>query len=132
MERVWSSVERGAVDAGITIDRSNYLTTSLTTIVVLEPGEASDSERVKHLCGAFAMASLHYSYDQFRNYGRQPTGPAAAVWNEYRAVVEQTDPERIHQRIHAGHNCWVLPWSARPISLSNGFEHSTTPGWIRS
>ena len=113
MERVWSSVERGAVDAGITIDRSNYLTTSLTTIVVLEPGEASDSERVKHLCGAFAMASLHYSYDQFRNYGRQPTGPAAAVWNEYRAVVEQTDPERIHQRIHAGHNCWVLPEEER-------------------
>ena len=113
MERVWSSVERGAVDAGITIDRSNYLTTSLTTIVVLEPGEASDSERVKHLCGAFAMASLHYSYDQFRNYGRQPTGPAAAVWDEYRAVVEQTDPERIHQRIHAGHNCWVLPEEER-------------------
>ena len=113
MERIWTSVERGAVEAGVTLDRSDYLTTSLTTIVVLEPGEATDSDRVKHLCGAFAMASLHYSYDQFRNYGKPPAGPAAAVWDEYRAVVEQTEPERRHQRVHAGHNCWVMPEEER-------------------
>ncbi len=113
MERIWTSVERGAVEAGVTLDRSDYLTTSLTTIVVLEPGEATDSDRVKHLCGAFAMASLHYSYAQFRNYGKPPAGPAAAVWDEYRAVVEQTEPERRHQRVHAGHNCWVMPEEER-------------------
>ncbi len=113
MDRVWTSVERGAVEAGVTVDRSKYLTCSLTTIVVLEPGEATDSERVKHLCGAFAMASVHYSYDQFRNYGKPPAGPAALVWDEYRAVVEQTEEERRHQRVHSGHNCWVLPEEER-------------------
>ena len=113
MERVWVALERGAGEAGATIDRTRYLTASLTTIVVTEDGEATDSDRVKDLCGAFAMASLHYSYDQFRNYGREPSGPVAEVWDEYRAVVEQVEPERRHQRIHAGHNCWVLPEERR-------------------
>ncbi len=113
MDRVWGPVERGATEAGRTIDRGAYLTCSLTTIVVTEPGEPTDSERVKDLCGAFAIASLHYSYDQFRNYGREPTGPVAAVWEDYRAVVEQVEGERRHQRVHAGHNCWVLPEERR-------------------
>ncbi|MGH1493697.1 MAG: LLM class flavin-dependent oxidoreductase [Acidimicrobiales bacterium] len=113
MDKVWGSIERGAVDAGTTIDRSDYLTCSLTTIVVLEPGEASDSDRVKQQCGAFAMASMHYSYDQFRNYDRAPGGPVAEMWDEYRAVVEQVEPERRHQRVHAGHNCWVIPEEER-------------------
>ncbi len=108
MENAWTSMERGAVEAGKTIDRDDFLTCSLTTIVVLDDDEAPDSDRVKAQCGAFAMASLHYSYDQFRNFGRDPRGPVAAVWDEYRAVVEQTEPERRHQRIHAGHNCWVI------------------------
>jgi alkanesulfonate monooxygenase SsuD/methylene tetrahydromethanopterin reductase-like flavin-dependent oxidoreductase (luciferase family) len=113
MERVWAPVERGAIEAGGAIDRGTYLTCSLTTIVVTEPGETADSERVKALCGAFAIASLHYSYDQFRNYGRTPSGPVAEVWDEYRAVVEAVEPERRHQRVHAGHNCWVLPEEER-------------------
>ena len=113
MDKVWTAVERGAADAGTTLNRDDYLTCSLTTAVVLEPGEATDSERVKDMCGAFAMASLHYSYDQFRNYGRQPSGPVAEVWDEYRQVVEQVDADRRHQRVHAGHNCWVLPEERR-------------------
>ncbi|MEM7325862.1 MAG: LLM class flavin-dependent oxidoreductase [Actinomycetota bacterium] len=113
MDRVWTSVERGATEAGVTIRRADFLTCSLTTAVVLEPGEATDSERVKDLCGAFAMASLHYSYDQYRNYGRLPSGPVAEVWEEYRAVVEEVPEDRRHQRVHAGHNCWVLPEERR-------------------
>lgn len=109
MNRIWQPIERGAADADRVIDRSEYLTCSLTTAVVLEDGEATDSDRVKELCGAFAIASLHYSYDQYRNYGRAPSGAAAAVWDEYRVVVEQTDESHRHQRVHAGHNCWVLP-----------------------
>ena len=109
MERVWTSLARGAAEDGRTLDRDRVLTASLTTVVVTEPGEATDSDRVKHLCGAFAMASLHYSYDQFRNYGREPSGPVAEVWDDYRSVVERVEPDRRHQRVHAGHNCWVLP-----------------------
>ncbi len=110
MHGVWDRIERGAADAGRAIDRAAYTTCSLTTIVVLEDGESTDSERVKHQCGAFAIASLHYTYDQFRNFGRVPTsGPVAEIWDEYRAVVEATPEDRRHQRVHAGHNCWVVP-----------------------
>ena len=31
-------------------------------------------------------------------------------------MLEDYDPERIHQRIHAGHNCWVLPEEERFLS----------------
>ncbi len=113
MDRVWDKIERGATATGSPVDRERYLTCSLTTIVVTEPGEATDSDRVKELCGAFAMASVHYSYDQYRNFGRQPSGPVAEIWDEYRQVVERVEPERRHQRIHAGHNCWVVPEEQR-------------------
>ncbi len=117
MERVLAGIERGAVASGRTIERSSFFTCSLTTIAVLEDGEATDSDRVKALCGAFAIASLHYTYDQFRNFDRVPTsGPGAAVWDDYRAVVEATPEDRRHQRIHAGHNCWVIPEEERFVT----------------
>jgi 5,10-methylenetetrahydromethanopterin reductase len=109
MERIWGFIERGATDSGNTIDRDDYLTCSLTTMVILEDGEATDSDRVKHQCGAFAMASMHYSYDQWRQYGRAPSGPLATAWDTYSALVEETPEEIRHQRIHQGHNTWVLP-----------------------
>ena len=117
MERVWAGIERGAVETGRAIDRSDFFTCSLTTIVVLGDDEAVDSERVKAQCGAFAIASLHYTYDQFRNFGKVPTaGPIAAIWDEYRAVVEATPEDRRHQRVHAGHNCWVVPEEERFVT----------------
>lgn len=110
MERVWASIERGASEAGRTVDRDDFFACTLTTIVVLEDGESVASERVRHLAGAFAIASLHYSYDQFRNFGKVPSsGPVAEVWDDYRAVVEATPEDRRHLRVHAGHNCWVIP-----------------------
>lgn len=109
MEKVWTHLERGAAEDGTTLDRSDYLTASLTTAVVLEPGEASDSDRVKRLCGAFAIASLHYSYDQWRQQGRGPGPALQGVWEAYTGLLDQVPEEIRHQRIHRGHNCWVEP-----------------------
>lgn len=117
MERVWGGIDAGAHAAGTSIDRDEFFTCSLTTIVVLDDGEAIDSDRVKALCGAFAIASLHYTYDQYRNFGKLPSsGPVAAIWDEYRAVVEATPEEHRHQRVHAGHNCWVVPDEERFVT----------------
>ena len=115
MARVWEHIEQGAANAGRSLDRSQYLMCSLTTIVVLDEREtlADQRERVRREAGAFAMASLHYSYDQYRQFGRSPGGRLAEIWDDYCAMLDDTDPERIHQRIHAGHNCWVLPEEAR-------------------
>ena len=114
---LWTSVDRGAAEVGRTIDHESFPATTLNTIVVLEPDEAADSERVRHLCGAFAIASLHYSYDQWRNFGRLPRNPAvAAVWDDYTAMLEQVPEDRRHQRVHAGHNSWVVPEEERFVT----------------
>jgi 5,10-methylenetetrahydromethanopterin reductase len=109
MEAIWAMIEKGASDAGRTLDRNSFYTSALTTMVVLDPGEATDSERVKHECGAFAMAAIHYAYDQFRNFGHQPPNQLSGVWDDYVKLLETYPAEKRHQRIHAGHNCWVLP-----------------------
>lgn len=110
MERIWKKVEAGAAEDGRTIDRRSFYTATLSTVVVLEPGERPDSSRVKQYCGAFAAASLHYAYDQWRNYGREPSNPAVLeVWDDYTALLDQVPEAVRHQRVHQGHNCWVVP-----------------------
>jgi 5,10-methylenetetrahydromethanopterin reductase len=117
MERVWRNVEAGAASVGRTIDRDTFLTCTLTTMVVLRPGEASDSDRVRSQCGAMVMASLHYAYDQWRQYGRAPSaGPVREVWDDYTALLDDVPDELLHQRVHQGHNCWVVPEEERFVT----------------
>jgi alkanesulfonate monooxygenase SsuD/methylene tetrahydromethanopterin reductase-like flavin-dependent oxidoreductase (luciferase family) len=109
LEMRWSMIEAGAKKVDRTIDRDNFYLSALTTMVVLDEGEAIDSPRVKHECGAFAMASVHYAYDQYRNFGHQPPNYLAGIWDDYIKLIESFPEDRRHQRIHAGHNCWVIP-----------------------
>lgn len=97
------------MEAGRELDRSAFYTTGLTAISILEPGEAPDSPRVRAEVGAMAMASIHYAYDQWRNFGHQAPGVYAEVWDDYTALLAQVPEARRHQRIHWGHNCWVHP-----------------------
>ena len=113
MANIWRMIEAGAEAAGRTLDREHYYTTGLTAMAVLESGEARDSARVKGQCGAMAMAAVHYAYDQFRNFGHQPPNAFSGIWEDYRKLLESFPEERRHQRIHAGHNCWVLPEEER-------------------
>ena len=118
LERAWTRIDAAAAEAGITIDRSRFLTCTLTTMVVLQPGETTTSERVRLACGAFAVAALHYQYEQWREAGRpdRPGGVGRVGsgrshvegWDRYVAMLDALDPERLHQRIHQGHNCWVV------------------------
>lgn len=108
MQQAWHYIERGAAAAERSLDREAFHTCALTTMVVLDEGEAVDSPRVKSQCGAMAMAAVHYSYDQWRNFGHQPPGIYREIWDDYCALLETYPAERRHQRIHAGHNCWVL------------------------
>jgi alkanesulfonate monooxygenase SsuD/methylene tetrahydromethanopterin reductase-like flavin-dependent oxidoreductase (luciferase family) len=116
MELFWQHVEAGARQAGRSLERDRFAITALTTIVVLEDGEVDDSDRVRGECGAFAMATLHYAYDQWRQFGQAPPDFVADVWDEYCAMLEKVPEERLHQRIHAGHNCWVIPEEERFVT----------------
>ena len=113
MANIWRMIESGAEQSGRMIDRNAYYTTALTTMVVLDPGEAVDSPRVKAECGAMAMAGVHFSYDQFRNFRRRPPAFLQGIWDDYRTLIESYPADRRHQRIHGGHNCWVLPEEER-------------------
>ena len=55
------------------------------------------------------MATLHYAYDQWRQLGQEPHPILADVWDDYCALLAKVPDDRLHQRIHAGHNCWVTP-----------------------
>ena len=113
MSSIWHMIESGAQAAGRVLDRQTFYTTALTAMVVLDAGEAIDSARVKSECGAMAMAAVHYAYDQYRNFGHQPPNALSGIWDDYTRLLEDTPAERRHQRIHAGHNCWVLPEEER-------------------
>ena len=116
VERVWGRLRGAAADIGRAINPSNYLTATLTTMFVLEPGEAVDSARVRNGVGAFAIAGLHYAYEQWRDAGKPATMGRYDFWDDYVAMIERTGPERIHQRIHEGHNCWVVPDEERFVT----------------
>lgn len=109
MSSIWHMIETGSREVGREIDREQFKVTALTTIVVLRPEERVDSDRVKAQCGAMAMAAVHYAYDQWRNFGFQPPNALAGIWDDYTKLLEQTPETVRHQRIHSGHNCWVLP-----------------------
>ncbi len=116
VEAAWSRLRAGAAAVGREIDPSNFFVASLTTMVVLEPGEAVDCDRVKHDAGAFAISSLHYSYEQWRQFGRRPAAHLAGIWDDYVAMLADVPADRLHLRIHEGHNCWVIPEEERFVT----------------
>ena len=107
---MWHLIQEGAKEINRDLKpKENYYTTALTSMVVLEEGEAVDSDRVKSECGAMAMAAVHYNYDQYRNFGHQPPNAFTEIWEDYTSLLESFPEEKRHQRIHEGHNCWVIP-----------------------
>jgi len=111
-----ASVTRLRESHGRPADRSDFPMATLTTTCVLEPGEATDSDRVKERVGAFAIAALHYAYEQYAQFGRRPGSHLLDVWDDYVAAVEETPEERRHLRTHLGHNCWVIPEEERFVT----------------
>ncbi|MEZ5258094.1 MAG: LLM class flavin-dependent oxidoreductase [Ilumatobacteraceae bacterium] len=96
--------------------RSTFPLSTLTTVLVLQPGERLSSERVRRQTGAFAIAALHYAYEQWVQFGRRPGHQFDGVWDDYVELVETAPPGRRHLRIHAGHNCWVEPDEAHFVT----------------
>jgi len=103
---------------GLSSERSDFPIATLTTTCVLEPGEAIDSDRVKAEVGAFAIAALHYTYEQYSQFGREPGRHLHDIWRDYVAAVESVPPERRHLRTHLGHNCWVVPDEERFVTAA--------------
>lgn len=116
VERLWSRIRVAADACGRSVHPDGFPVTTLTTMCVLEPGEDLDSPRVRERTGAFAIAALHYQYDQWREAGRPDVPGRFPGWDDYVAMLDREDPDRIHQRVHQGHNCWVLPEEERFVT----------------
>jgi alkanesulfonate monooxygenase SsuD/methylene tetrahydromethanopterin reductase-like flavin-dependent oxidoreductase (luciferase family) len=116
MEFMWQAIEAGARESGRRLDRSSFPTCALGTISVLDAGETASSQRIREECGAFAMATVHFAYDQWRQLHKPPPAFLSHMWDDYCAMLAEVPAERLHQRIHAEHNCWVVPEEERFVT----------------
>jgi len=88
---------------------------ALTNIVLLEPGEKADSERIIRAVGPNVMASVYYFYDTMHERGLEPPPFLRRIWKRYVALVEQTAPEHRHFRTHEGHYTYLHPGEAELV-----------------
>ncbi len=116
IRKMWDRLEQAADAEGRQVDPESFPTATLTTICVLQPGETSSSERVREYTGAFAIAAMHYQYEQWREAGYPEQKAPFPLWDEYVAVLDAVDPAKLNQRIHLGHNCWVIPEEERFVT----------------
>src|SRR5437763_2951221 len=89
-------VRQGAARNGR--DLGGFHNCALTNLVLLEPGEAVDSDRVKATIGPNIMASVYYFYDEVHERRMDPPPFLARIWKNYCALVEATPPEHRHFR----------------------------------
>ncbi len=101
------AVDAGAREAGRRLE--DFPITALAHISILDAGERADSPRIKAEAGPMAMAHVHFAYDQWRQLGKEPPALLRPMWDDYCAMLDAVPAERLHQRIHEGHNCWVVP-----------------------
>jgi hypothetical protein len=92
-----------------------FCNATLTNVVILQPGEPADSERIKRTIVPNVMASVYYFYDMVQETGMPPPDFLARIWKPYCALVEQTPPEHRHFRTHEFHYTDLHPGEAELI-----------------
>jgi alkanesulfonate monooxygenase SsuD/methylene tetrahydromethanopterin reductase-like flavin-dependent oxidoreductase (luciferase family) len=107
-------VRQGAARAGRSAD--GFVNCALSNIVLLQPGEAVDSERIVKMIGPNVMASVYYFYDEVHEKGIDPPDFLKPIWKDYCALVEQTPPEHRHFRTHEFHYTAMHPGEAELIN----------------
>ena len=111
-------VREGAARAGR--DLTDYHAATLTTAVVLEPGEDLTSDRVIDECGSWVLSGLHGSYELYHYTGKEETiFPAVrGVWEEYCAYVEgmETPERKRYLELHNGHCTFLVPEERRFVT----------------
>ena len=113
--RARAHAARGAAEAGRALP-DGFRLSSLTTAVVLEPGETLGSDRVIRDCGPFVASSIHYIYEKIRENGGEPPPHMRGFWKKYCRLVEETPERSRHLRVHAGHCTWLHPDEAEFVT----------------
>jgi alkanesulfonate monooxygenase SsuD/methylene tetrahydromethanopterin reductase-like flavin-dependent oxidoreductase (luciferase family) len=119
MERNLAALRDGARRAGRSLT-ADFHTATLTTAVILRPGERLDSERVVEQCGSHVASVLHFVYEIWKQTGNDAVVPEAFsdVWEEYCAYVDRmaTPAEKRYQQIHNGHCTFLVPEERRFVT----------------
>jgi 5,10-methylenetetrahydromethanopterin reductase len=96
-------------------DLAGFRNAALTSVAVLQPGEAVDSDRIKAALGPNVMASVGYFYDEVQK-GRIDLPPfLSRIWKPYCALADATPPEHRHFRTHEFHYTKLHPGEAELI-----------------
>jgi alkanesulfonate monooxygenase SsuD/methylene tetrahydromethanopterin reductase-like flavin-dependent oxidoreductase (luciferase family) len=109
-----ANAKKGADKAGRTLD--SFEMTVLANLVMLEPGETLDSQRVVAECGSSIMANVHYLVDWVKETGNAPPDYVMPIWDEYMAFHQSRDADRAHQQLHASHYSYLDPDEARFVT----------------
>ena len=96
-----SHARQGAARGNRPMD--GFRNASLSSVFVLEKGEAVDSDRVKAAIGPNVMASVYYFYDTVQERGIDPPPFLSRIWGPYCKLVDATPPEHRHFRTHEYH-----------------------------
>jgi alkanesulfonate monooxygenase SsuD/methylene tetrahydromethanopterin reductase-like flavin-dependent oxidoreductase (luciferase family) len=105
VEHALEHARKGAARAGRTLD--DFYTCALTPIIVLEPGEALNSQRVVREYGPSILASVHYAYDRWSRVGGDPPAFMRPIWKRYCALLADVPRELLHLRLHDSHYTFV-------------------------
>jgi len=104
----------GAERAGRSLD--GFYTTALVNLLMLQPGETLQSERVIAECGSSIMANVHYLVDFVRETGAEPPDFVKPIWEEYLEFHRARDAASSHQALHESHYSFLDPEEARFIT----------------
>ncbi len=106
-------VREGAERVGRGLE--HFRNCALTNIVLLEPGEAVDSDRVIRLIGPNVMASFYYFFNEVHEKDIEPPDFLKPYWKRYCELVAETPPEHWHFRTHEYHYTYMHPGEAELI-----------------
>ena len=106
------NARRGAARAGRSLG-SDFHTSALVNVLLLEPGERLTSPRVIAQVGPAIMTNFHYLVDMARDTGNAPPAYVGSVWEEYMAFRRSRDAQDAHLTLHAHHYASIDPDEAR-------------------
>ena len=105
VEDALKHAREGAKRANRSLD--GFHTCALTPVIVLEPGEAFNSERVVREYGPAIMASVHYAYDKWMRAGGDPPAFMQPIWKRYCELLEDVPRHLRHIRLHDSHYTYM-------------------------
>lgn len=132
VEYMLSAVRAGAQQSGRDL-LADFPVTSMTNVVLLEPGEEVTSDRVVSLTDSWVGAAIHFAYEmwQVRHDEAAVPPPFRSFWEEYVDYVDamETPPDRRYLQIHDGHATF-LPAAERRFLTEDAIRAVTIVGTV--